>query len=176
MSNPSNRNYASGFRFKFNIDRCPNVEFFTQAVTTPDMRIGFVEQGTTANKYKHPGDELYYGDLLIKFIVDEDMKNYNEIAQWLRFITNPFSNEFCNSAYIAKYGEAYESNASLMILNSHFNANVTMIYRDIYPIYLSGLMFDSSYTDEQYPMAEANFKVNLIDMYDKNSLPMWLQA
>lgn len=174
MATPTNRNYLSGITFKFNIERCPHVEFFTQSVTTPEMRIGTIEKGTPFNIYKLPGDELYYGELLIKFVVDEDLNNYNEIAQWIRFITNPEANEFCNSAYRDKYGDEHESNATLYTLNSNFNSNVLMTFKGIYPTYLSSLMFDSTFSDEQFQFVEVNFKVNGIDLFDKEGNPMWL--
>lgn len=174
MATPKNRNYLSGINFKFNIDRCPHVEFFTQSVTTPDMRLGLISQPTPFNMVKHPGDELNYGELQIKFMVDEDLKNYNEIYQWVRYISNPDSNEFCGSDYLERYGEGYHSNASLYTLNSHFNQNILLTFRDIFPKYLSGLMFDSTYNDEQNLSAEVNFIINMMDLYDRDGNPMWL--
>lgn len=175
MPTPTNRNYLSGVNYKLNFERCPHVEFFAQSVTTPDHRLGTIDQPTPYNFVKMPGNELYYGQLIMKFIVDEDLKNYNEIVQWIRYLANPSGDNYCNSAYLEKYGDNIDTtDISLLTLNSHFNGNVTMVFRDAYPVYLSGLMLDSSYTNEQFQTAEANFQITWVDMYDREGNKMWL--
>lgn len=176
MPTPKNRNYLQGTNFKLNISRCPHVDFFVQSVATPDMRIGVTQQPTPYNIIKLPGDELNYTDLLIKFAIDEDLKNYNEIMQWMRFITNPSGEDFCSTEYIQKYGDDYHATLSLVTLNSHFNENCLFVFRDAFPVFLSGIMFDSGYSEGTDLYAECNFKVNIVDLYDKEGKPMWIQA
>jgi len=36
-----------------------------------------------------PGDKIVYGDLNLRFLVNEDMDNYFEIYKWLKGLTNP---------------------------------------------------------------------------------------
>ena len=31
-----------------------------------------------------PGDKMDFGDLSLRFLVDEDLKNYMEIQKWMR--------------------------------------------------------------------------------------------
>jgi hypothetical protein len=48
-------------------------------------------QPTRFNKIPQPGDELYYEDLYIKFLVDENMKNWYQVHDWMREIATPVS-------------------------------------------------------------------------------------
>lgn len=176
MATPKNRNYLSTIAYKLIFNRMPNVNFYCQSVTTPDLRLGTAEMGTIGNILKVPGDELRYGELLVKFLVDEDMLSYIEVYQWIRYLSGIEPGEFCGSDYLEKYGENYYSDAVLISLNSNFNENVIFVFRDIYPTFLSGIIYDSSFTDEAYASAEVNFRVNQIDILNKNKTPAWLKA
>jgi hypothetical protein len=38
-----------------------------------------------------PGDKLIFGDLTLRFLVDEDLENYLEIQNWMRGLGYPES-------------------------------------------------------------------------------------
>ena len=38
-----------------------------------------------------PGDKVQFGDLTIRFLVDEDLKNYMELQKWIRGFGYPES-------------------------------------------------------------------------------------
>ena len=55
-----------------------------------------------------PGDKLQYGDLVIQFLVDEDMKNYLEIYKWLMALGYP---DTVNQTF-DKYNELMEQHSN----------------------------------------------------------------
>ena len=75
-----NRNFLSPIGFKFTIDRMRGVEFFCQSASIPSISLGSADTGTRLNKIKNPGDELMYEDLFLRFLVDENMKNWYQVA------------------------------------------------------------------------------------------------
>ena len=51
-----------------------------------------------------PGDELEYEPLFIKFLIDENMKNYYQIHDWIRRITTPYASQ----EFTYKTSDAYD--------------------------------------------------------------------
>ena len=88
-----NRNFLSPIGFKFSIERMRGVDFFCQSASIPAMSMQAANQPTRFNKIPQPGDELYYEDLYIKFLVDENLKNWYQVHDWMREIATPVSAE-----------------------------------------------------------------------------------
>ena len=55
--------------------------------------MGTANQVTRLNTVYQPGDELYYEPLFIRFLIDENMKNYYQIHDWIRRITTPYASQ-----------------------------------------------------------------------------------
>ena len=85
------RNFLSPVGFKFSIERMRGVDFFCQSAAVPSIQMQSADTGTRFNKNRNPGDELYYEDLYIKFLVDENMKNWCQVHDWMREIATPYS-------------------------------------------------------------------------------------
>mgnify|MGYP003153117779 CR=1 FL=1 len=86
-----NRNFLSPIGFKFAIKKMQGVDFFCQSASIPALSLQAANQPTRFNKIPQPGDELYYEDLYIKFLVDENMKNRYQVHDWMREIATPVS-------------------------------------------------------------------------------------
>ena len=117
-----------------------------------------------------PGDKLSYGDLVIRFLVQENMSNYLELYNWLVGLGFPESRD----QYI-KWNEAQRyrfpavsdkrlgalgnfSDADFFILDSDNNPNVKISYYDVFPVSLEGLDFDISTGRADYLIGNAAFK------------------
>ena len=86
---PSNINPLSPNGFLFNITKLPDVNFFSQQVNIPSVSLGAPEQGTPFLMVPLPGEMLTFGSLELQFIVDEDMKNYTAIFNWMKGLGFP---------------------------------------------------------------------------------------
>jgi hypothetical protein len=174
-----NRNFLSPIGFKFTIDRMRGVEFFCQSASIPSISLGSADVGTRLNKIKNPGDELQYEDLFLRFLVDENMKNWYQVHDWMREIATPYSTrEFkYNRGDIksvnkreATYDYASANNqwrcdCSLFILSSNYRVVSEFIFRDAWPSSLSTLNFDASTPDINYFTAEVSLKYNYYDYF-----------
>ena len=174
-----NRNFLSPIGFKFTIDRMRGVEFFCQSASIPSISLGSADTGTRLNKIKNPGDELQYEDLFLRFLVDENMKNWYQVADWMRELATPYSTtEFrYNRGKIqsankreATYDYASANNqwrcdCSLFILSSNYRVVSEIIFRDAWPTSLSTLNFDSASSDINYFTAEVALKYNYYDYF-----------
>jgi hypothetical protein len=86
-----NRNFLSPTGFKFLLKRSPQVAFFCNQANIPSMDMGTATQSTYLRDLDIPGDKVQFGDLTIRFLVDEDLGNYMEIQKWIRGLGYPES-------------------------------------------------------------------------------------
>ena len=81
---PTKLDYASPTQFKFNVIKLPKVTYFCTQVNVPGVSLGgTIDQQTRFKDIPQPGDKLTYGDLTIRFLVDENMQNYMTMHNWL---------------------------------------------------------------------------------------------
>ena len=69
--------------FKFQVHNIPHVAFFCQGANIPDISMGFPVQTTPLSDIPYPGDKIAFGDLNIRFLIQEDMTNYKELYDWM---------------------------------------------------------------------------------------------
>ena len=175
-----NRNFLSPIGFKFAVNKLRGVDFFCQSASIPAISMGAWEQGTRINKVYQPGDELYYEPLYLKFLIDENMKNYYQVHDWIREITTPYSarefgydrgtlrsiNKDTREQNIYVNGNNdWLSDASLYILSSNYRPVAEFIFKDCFPLSLTTLNFDASVPDVNYFTAEVKIRYNYFDYY-----------
>ena len=78
-----NRNFLSGVAFKFNLTKFPKVDFFSNSARIPELTLELTRQPSYLKTIDVPGERLSYGDLTLRFLVDENMENYISIYDWL---------------------------------------------------------------------------------------------
>ena len=184
---PTKFDYASPTQFKFSIIKLPKVEYFCTAVNIPGLELGTAEQLGPLKDIPTPGTKLAYGDLIMSFLVDENLENYREIHGWMtglgfpkdysqyrtlqgagtdRYPTTTSEDYSKEHGVVSKQtpddGGLY-SDSTLFILTSKNNANIEVRFRDIYPISLSGLDYNQQATDVDYLTATATFQYKIYE-------------
>ena len=71
-----NRNYLSPTGFNFTLQRCPKVSFFSNTAQIPGIDLGVAIQPNYLNDIPRPGDKIDFSDFTLRFLIDEDLKNY----------------------------------------------------------------------------------------------------
>ena len=131
-----NRNFLAPVGFQFNLQRSPGTAYFCNQANIPDITLGVTEQPSYLRQIPTPGDMMDFGDLNIRFLVDEDLKNFMEIQKWMRGLGYPESvQEFRDltktgsrpeKSYKSEGDDIY-SDGTLQILSSNmvakFNVN-----------------------------------------------------
>jgi len=148
---PTNRNFLAPAGFKMDLDIFAGVDFFCQRAKIPDISVGNAEIQT---RYRGipvaASGGVTYGDLNIKFIVDEDLKNYLTIWKWIN--QNNLAEELDN-----KKDPEY-SDGRLLILNSNYQPNIVVNFESLFPVSLTELEFDVEDQDVDYLTADVTFK------------------
>lgn len=163
----SNRNFLSVTGFKFTLARYPKVDFFSNSARIPQITLDVARQSSYLKDLDVPGEKLNYGDLTIKFIVDENMENYITIYDWLVGLGFPeITTQFKELTTINNERDmkAQFSDGTLRVLNSNFKEVAKVKFLDLFPVSLSSLDFDASASDVQYFTAEASFKYTVYQL------------
>lgn len=156
---PVNQSFLSPLGFKLQVKKTPHVNYFVQSVEMPSVSLGTADVETPFTKVPFPGTKLTFGNLQFTFKVDEDMKNYLEIYEWLKAVG--FPDNFAQYSNIAgaalASGDGVFSDITMVVLSSAMNPNMEVTFYDCFPVDLSGLSFDSTPADVEYVTATATF-------------------
>lgn len=161
---PDNINFLSPNGFKLSIEKLPELTFFATEVNLPGLQLGEPEFGTPFSRIPVPGETLTYDTFEIRFMVDEKMKNYKAIYNWMVALGFPESySQYVNlidQAELDKISElaANYSDATLQILTNVNTDNQIIQFHDCFPVSISTLMFQAQNQDVQYIGATATFK------------------
>ena len=183
---PTKLDYASPTQFKFSILKLPKVEYFCTAVNIPGIELSGASQATSLKDIPIPGNKLTYEPLQMRFIVDENLENFQEIHGWLVGLGYPrdhseFQNLLASGTdrfpgrgtavktepgkdknATADTGGTY-SDATLTVLTSKNNAQLEIRFRDVYPTGLTGLQYDQQANDVDYLTATVAFQYLVYD-------------
>ena len=87
----TNRNFLSPAAFQFNITKVPKVSFFCSSASIPSISLETNTQSSYLKDIDVPGEKLDYENLNLRFLVDEDLKNYMAIHNWMTGLGFPES-------------------------------------------------------------------------------------
>jgi hypothetical protein len=159
---PDTNNYLATNYFKLEISRLPLLTYHCQSVNLPTLSLSHTEQGTsTGTPVKWIGGRYTWEELNVTFMVDEDMKNWLEVFEWMEEIA--IMTDVKNTMNRKMLGKTsgqlddYFSNAQLAITNSSYKPKVIVNLIDIFPISLTGIPFTSTSMDNEPVTATATF-------------------
>ena len=169
-----NRNFLSPTGFKFALKRSPAAAFFCNQANIPSLDLGIAQQTSYLKDIDIPGDKIVFGDLSLRFLVDEDLFNYMEIQNWIRGLGYPeklsqlkdLSEDGKIKSRFGQSGENIYSDATLQILSNNLVPKFQVMFKDVFPYSLSTITFDATDTDIEYFTADVSFKYTIYDMQD----------
>ena len=164
---PVNQNFLSPLGFTFIMTRSPHLMYFCQAITIPAISLGRSDVPSPFVKIPFAGDHLDFSDLVLTFKVDEDLKNYLEIFNWMNALGFPESFDQYKALDQKPLitGEKQYSDIEVNVLTSKKNFNNKFIFKEAFPTNLSELTLDSTQPDVEFLTATViftykNFVVN----------------
>ncbi len=174
----TNRNFLSPIGFLFSLQKAPKVAFLCQRAEIPSIRVGFVDVETPGLASIPLEGNIEYGELNLEFIVDEDLRNYMEIHNWIRALGTPdnleergiWLDDFRPKQLPGEEFKFIDSDATLRVLNNNNNANFEVVFKGLFPVSLSTLSFDVTGTDNEFFTATATFKYMLYEVRDNNRM------
>ena len=159
---PKNRNFLSPIGFKLKLENFEGVDFFCQSANVPDITMPFTEVPSRFRSLPVvPGGGVTFGDFTVRFIIDEDLVNYNSIYKWIR--QNGRADRDIDTPNKPQY-----SNGILEITTSSMNTNFVVDFVNLFPINLSNIVFDASVGNIEYFTADVTFKYQEFNVRNKN--------
>ena len=84
VNQPKNMNPLADVQYKFDIAALPNTSFFVQTAALPGITLSPMEIGLPQLQgFARSTGTIQYEELTIAFLVDEYLKNWMEIYNWL---------------------------------------------------------------------------------------------
>ena len=175
-----NRNFLAPTGFKFSLKRSPGVAFFCNQANIPSLDLGIATQPSYLKDIDVPGDKIQFGDLTLRFLVDEDLVNYMEIQNWIRGLGYPetlqefdrLEKEAVLPGNFGRTGDNIYSDGTLQILSSNLVAKFNVNFKDMFPYSLSTITFDATDTDIEYFTADVSFKYTIYNLTDLSNQPL----
>lgn len=130
--------------YQFSIVRIPETIFRITSVNLPEISVPAPMVPSGASSQYFPGSTSEFSQLTITFLVDENLKNYEEIYRWItqqRFgIGSEFIPKDSNETKLT-------SDATLLTLTNSSNPNRVIKFFDLFPTSLGQLNFSTQQPD-----------------------------
>lgn len=161
---PNTENYLTSNYFKLLIARAPALSYYAQRVSFPEISLAQLVQPTTlSTQVSVPGNLYTFNPLSVEFIVDENLRSWREVYDWIYGLAN-----------YKTIGEQFSykdstSDIILQITNSAYKPKFEVTFRKAYPIGLTELPFTTVATDSVAVKVTATFKYTYYDFKELTS-------
>ena len=152
---PDNISYLSPVGFRFSVKKLPAVNYFCQAANIPGVSVQSLPIEAPISRLYIEGTKPEFEELTVRFVVDEYMKNWQEIYDWVIGLAPSSSTE--QRVQYTNQEEKY-STGILTLLTGSMNPQMEFHFLDMFPTNLTALEFDSSQVDVEYLSATATFR------------------
>jgi len=172
LLNTDNFNKFNSQTFSLDISKCPMVSDYVQSVSVPGLTLGEAIAGTPFSDRKEPGDKIIFSVLSLTVILDEELKVWKEVYDWINGLGFPesfsqYKNFNPNAKTILSPAEAF-SDASLLLYTSQQKPFMKLKFYDLFPIALGDIPLSFGETGDEFLSVVMDFQyrsyeVELID-------------
>jgi hypothetical protein len=169
--NPTNPNPLHPNKFLLAFSRLPDVQYFCQSLNVPGISLNEVAITNPFVDIYAPGEKAIYDLLSVTFIIDEELKAWAAVHDWIRAMT--FPKEFEEYRQLEGLAKKYTlqskiqpqySDASLTILSSSNNPYIRFKFYDVFPTTLSTFVLDTKQSPSTVLTADVTFRYNYYDI------------
>ena len=174
---PTVFDYSQQSQFKVFLPLFPTTEWFVVRANIPGVSLGQAVQTTPMIDMPIIGDKLTYDDFYVTFLVDEELKNYTEMHDWLINCAAPERrSQFQGKARpdgipqrpqtemmdlllgnVKQSDRDLYSNLDLFIMSSKNNPVVKIQMVEAFPISLTNIEYSHQESDVTYAECTATF-------------------
>jgi len=140
--------------FKFMIKRAPTVAFYLKTINLPGIQLGSSDFDSALTKAPIPGDKLTYNELSIEFILDENLNNYFEIADWIKAIG--FETAYDEYKTLLSTDGSPYTDATLIITSNQSNPKLEIAFEELFPVSIDDIPLTSA--EDNVILVSATFR------------------
>lgn len=130
--------------YQFSINRIPETIFRITSVNLPEISVPAPSAPSGASTQYFPGSVTEFSQLNLTFLVDENLKNYEEIYRWITQQRYGIGPEFTAKNVTET---SLTSDATLLTLTNSNNPNRVIKFFDLFPTSLGQLNFSTQQPD-----------------------------
>jgi len=170
--NPNNVDLLQSTKFRITFDRLPGMTYFCQTANLPGISLTEIPKPTPFVEMYIPGEKLTYDTLNITFLVDEDLRAWTQIHDWMRGITFPLDfEEYLNlqkQNSVNNLGKQFlpsnslsggqYTDAIMTIFTNKNNPNFRVKFVGLFPVSLSTIIFNTGDSADNVVTADATFR------------------
>lgn len=142
--------------FTFTLERLPQTMFRVVQCNIPSVSLPPPGAGYPGASQYFPGTTAEYDELTMVFIVDEHLKNYEEIYRWITQQKSYVKPDEFTPKNMTE--EKLVSDGSLITLTNSSNPNRIFSFKDMFPVSLGQLQFDTSVSEPSPVQCEVTFR------------------
>jgi hypothetical protein len=154
---PQNTNLLQPTKFLLTFSRIATVQYFCQSVNIPGVSLGEVIRATPFLDMYSPGTKLNYQSLDINFIVDEELETWKNLYNWFISIADPDGFER-RDHQLEIQKQKHFSDATLTILSSLNNPILRIQFRNLFPVTMGNIDFDTKLNADSIVTVPATFR------------------
>lgn len=165
---PESYNFLEKSSFKFEIQKLPELNYFVTKANLPGISGEGPNLPNRFTTFALIPDSASFEYLEVEFVIDENLKNWIAIwdwisnmtftrdhAQWLSLVNDPISHNLSKDGGL---GNLYSDGFLSIITTSKTPIPVTAKFHNMYPTSLSQINFDSHLTDATPQVATVRFQ------------------
>jgi hypothetical protein len=138
------------------------LKYFSQTMNLPGVSTTAVEVPSPFSSTFRHGDKLVYETFSVNAIIDEEMRVWEETYSWLRALTKPTKFSEYKRFYNAT-GELYHD--AILTVNTNANLpNIRFKFKNIHPVSLGGVAFNTSDNAQSIPTADVTFRYDFFEI------------
>lgn len=163
INQPNNLSLLQSSKYTLTLSIIPHVTYFLQTCNLPGASVNEAIRETPFATQWLAGDKLIYNPLNITFLMDEDLRAWNEIYQWQVGLT--FPENFDQYKKMLRDNDNQRYSEAILTLNTNANnPNIRYKFTDVFPIILGDIDFDVG-TDATQPLvATAAFRYSTMSI------------
>jgi len=176
---PQNTNLLQVTKYILTLPRINNVQYFCQEANLPGVSIAVISRQTPVVDLWSPGSKLAYNEFEVTFVIDEDLRSWTDIHDWMRGLSggiddNEWSNIMRKSAVSADPTTRGSdpnsrpfpqySDGILTLLTGLNNPKIRIKFAQMFPTELSEIKFDSKLSSDTILTATAKFRFDFFNI------------
>ena len=155
-----NINYLSPTGFRFMCNALPETQFYCQTANLPGVSISEIPVAAMHKQHYVAGDNVTFDEFMVSLLLDEYLKNWEEIQKWILGLGKPFGFE----GYEKRKREGLDTNGQLFVLTGSKNPTLRFDFYNLWPKSISSVPFDIMASDIAYATADVTFQYNYYTM------------
>lgn len=159
---PSNTNTTNPTNFRFSLKRVPLLPYFCTAVTLPGWSNPTINIPTGVpggrSTFKAKSESITHGEASFKFIVNEDLSNYNSLVTWSKQCAglNDFSTYGSEGQTTVSWRNWMSEEGYLLVMSNRKRPLFRITFRGLFPTNVSELAYKTTDTEVSPMIASVN--------------------